>query len=69
MFHFRFYLFLHMWDEWESFDRHSKRFIRRNLSGKRESYFAAIGGDSDEPPPDLNKEQVCVGFKIELIAH
>ena len=26
---------------------------------KQESYFSAIGGQSDEPPPDLTPQQVC----------
>lgn len=33
-------------------------FTRLYSSGKQESYFSAIGGDSDKPPPDLTPEQV-----------
>lgn len=33
-------------------------FSRSFASTKQESYFSAIGGDSDEPPPDLTPEQV-----------
>lgn len=33
-------------------------FTRSYASGKQESYFSAIGGDSDKPPPDLTPSQV-----------
>ena len=32
--------------------------ITRSFASKQESYFSAIGGESDEPPPDLSAEQV-----------
>ncbi|KAI1285425.1 [Pyruvate dehydrogenase [acetyl-transferring]]-phosphatase 2, mitochondrial [Halotydeus destructor] len=32
--------------------------IARTFSSKQESYFSAIGGGSDEPPPNLTPEQV-----------
>lgn len=32
--------------------------VRSHSSGKQESYFSAIGGDSDDPPPDLTPAQV-----------
>ena len=32
--------------------------VRGHSGGKQESYFSAIGGDSDDPPPDLTPAQV-----------
>jgi hypothetical protein len=33
---------------------------------KQESYFSAIGGESDEPPPDLTPQQVKLKLIISL---
>lgn len=33
---------------------------KSNFSSKQESYFSAIGGDSDDPPPELTPEQVIL---------
>lgn len=47
------------------FLKHSSRLtymaiFSRTLASKQESYFSAIGGESDEPPPDLTPAQVNV---------